>query len=337
MQPKTRVALGLAALSAATTATAENPLRTSSPAAPSAIAHATYPARPVRFVVPFPPGASDVVARIAGQKLSEHLGQQFVIDNRSGAGSTMGAAIAAKALPDGYTIFFTTASFAIGAAYYNNLPYDAINDFTAVGMLADGPLLFVIHPAVTANTIAEFIALAKARPGQLNYASAGAGTVSHLAGELFNRMAAVRITHIPYRGAGPALIDLMANQVQLLIAPLGILLPHVKAGRLKALALPGARRSALAPDLPTVAESGLPGYAAATWYGVLAPHGTPRNVIEVLNKTISNTLGTLEMRTQLAALGIEPVASTSAQFGEYMRSEIEKYKRIVKDAGLEKP
>ncbi len=307
-------------------------------AAPAAAAEAgNYPNRPVRFIAPFPPGASDVVARIAAQKLSELTGQQFIIDNRSGAGSTMGAAIAAKAPADGYTILFITASFAISAAYYNNLPYDARKDFAAAGLLAYGPLLLVTHPAVPVNSVKDIVAMAKAKPGQLNYASAGPGSVTHLAGEMFNQMAGVRLTHVPYRGAAPALTDVLANQVQLLFAPLGVLLPHVKAGRLKAIAVPSLQRSALAPELPTVAESGVPGYAATTWYAVVAPRDIRQPVLDALNRHIRAALASPDTQRQLTVLGIEPASSTPKQFGDYLQSEITKYARLVKEAGLNAP
>lgn len=293
-----------------------------------------YPAKPVRFIVPFPPGGSDVVARITAQKLSEQSGQQFVIDNRSGAASTMGAAIAAKAPADGYTIFFTTASFAISAGYYKSLPYDSSRDFAAVALIASGPLLMATHAATPANSVRDFIALAKAGPDKLNFASAGAGSVSHLAAEMFKTMTGVRITHVPYRGAGPALIDLIGGQVQLMFAPLGILLPHVKAGKLKALALPSEQRSALAPELPTVAESGVPGYAATTWYGVLAPRETPPHIVRILHAQISTALESADMRNQLAALGIEPLPSTTRHFASYLQSEIAKWTKTIRDAGI---
>jgi tripartite-type tricarboxylate transporter receptor subunit TctC len=306
----------------------------SKPRTDTAQGAAVYPSRPVRFIVPFPPGASDVVARIVGQKLSEQTGQQFVIDNRSGAASTMGAAIAAKAPADGYTIFFTTASFAISAGYYRNLPYDTARDFAAVGLIASGPLLMVTNTATPANSAREFIALAKAKPDALNFASAGAGSVSHLAAERFKTMAGIRITHVPYRGAGPALTDLLAGQVQLMFAPLGVLLPLVKSGKLKALGVPGEQRSALAPDLPTIAESGIPGYAAATWYGVLAPRGTPDNVIGRLNAQMVTVLKSAGMRDQLATLGIEPSPSTAKEFDVYLQSEIVKWTKTIRDANI---
>ena len=295
-----------------------------------------YPSRPVRFIVPFPPaGGTDIVGRVIGQKLSEKLGQPFIIDNRGGAAGTLGSAIAAKAPADGYTILLATASFAISANFYAKLPYDSVRDFAAVARVASGPLLFVVHPSVPARSIRELIALARAYPRKLNYASGGEGGINHLPAEMFNHMAGVRIVHIPYKGAGPALVALLAGEVQVMIATLGSCLPHVRAVKLRDLAVAGERRSALVPQLPTVAESGVPGYAADSWYGVLAPRGTPHSIVAVLNREIVAALEREDTRAQFVALGFEPAASTPAQFADYLRSEIAKWGKVIRDSGTE--
>jgi len=293
-----------------------------------------YPERPVRFIVPFPPGGSDTVARMIGQKLGEGFGQQFVIDNRAGAAGTLGAAIAAKAPADGYTIMFTTASFGISASLYRKLPYDSLRDFAPVGLISSGPMIVAAHPSVPANSISELLGLAKAKPGALNFASTGTGGITHLAAELFENMAGVRMTHVPYKGSGPAQTDLLAGQVQLMFDVIGAALPHVRAGKVKALAVTSAQRSALVPDLPTVAEAGVQGYEAATWYGVLTPRGTPESVVARLNERIVATLKTADFRERLAVLGFEPVISTPREFGDFLRADIARWARTIKEAGI---
>ncbi len=296
---------------------------------------AAYPSRPVRFIIPFPPsGGTDIVGRIVGQKLSEKLGQQFVIDNRPGAASTLGSAVAARAAPDGYTLLLVTASFAIAADYYKHLPYDPGRDFSAVCQIASAPLVFVVHPSVPAHTIAELIALAKAHPGGLNYASGGPGGINQLAAEMFNTMTGTRITHIPYKGAGPALAALLSNEVQLMIATLGSTLTDIRTGRVRALAAASAERTALLPDLPTAAESGLPGYAADNWYGIVVPHGTMREIIELLNQEMVAVLGSEDVRERFAALGFETVSSNPDEFEEYLASQIRKWGQAIKEAGI---
>lgn len=296
---------------------------------------ADYPARPVRFIVPFPPsGGTDIVARLLSQRLIERFGQQFVIDNRPGAAGTIGANIAAKAAADGYTLLFVTASYAISASYHKNLPYDPVKDFTAVSLIASGPLLFVVHPSVQANSIKEFVALAKITPAKLHYASGGAGGINHLAGELFNSLAGTQLVHVPYKGAGPALTGLISGEVQMMIATLGSALPHVKSGKLKALAVGGDRRATILPDLPTVAESGVRGYAADNWYGLLAPRGTPPAIVNVLNSEVSGALKKDDTRVQLIKLGFEPMTSTSGEFSAYLKRDIEKWAHVLKTAGV---
>jgi tripartite-type tricarboxylate transporter receptor subunit TctC len=296
---------------------------------------ASYPTHPVRLVVPFPPsGGTDIVARLVGQTLTEAFDQQFVIDNRPGAASTIGASIAAKAAPDGYTLLFVTASYAISASFYKKLPYDPVKDFTAVSLIASGPLLFVVHPSLKANSIQELVALAKKTPGKLYYASGGAGGINHLAGELFNSLAGTQLVHVPYKGAGPALIGVMGGETQMMIATLGSALPHVKSGKLKALAVGSERRATILPDLPTVAESGVPGYGAENSYGLLAPRGTPTGIVSVLQRKISEALKRDDMRAQLLKLGFEPLTSTPDEFSVYLKREIDKWRQVLKTAGL---
>jgi tripartite-type tricarboxylate transporter receptor subunit TctC len=297
---------------------------------------AEYPSRPVRFVVPFPPsGGTDIVARLLAQQLAERMGQQFVIDNRPGAASTIGAQIAAKAAPDGYTLLLVTASYAISASFYKRLPYDSVTDFDAVGRIASGPLLVVVHPSVKAGSMKELIALVKAAPDKMNYASGGAGGINHFAGEMLKIMSATRIVHVPYKGAGPALTGLIGGEVQVMVATLGSVLTHVRTGKLKALAAGGDRRSSILPDLPTVAESGVPGYAADNWYGILAPRNVPPAIVRELNKHIAAALDTDAARQRFTSAGFEPSASTPAQFAEYLRAEVRKWNRVMKDAGIE--
>jgi tripartite-type tricarboxylate transporter receptor subunit TctC len=296
---------------------------------------AGYPDRPVRLIVPFPPsGGTDIVARLVSRSLAEKFRQQFVIDNRPGAASTMGAAIAARANPDGYTLLFVTASFAIAEGYYKHLPYDTRNDFAPVSLLASGPLLVVVHPSVQANSVRELIALAKRTPNTLNYASGGAGGINHLAGELFNSLAGTRLVHVAYKGAGPALSALIAGEVQVMIATLGSALPQVRSGKLKALASCGERRATVLPDLPTLAEAGVAGYAADNWYGLLAPRGTDVRIANALNAEISSALADQATREQLLKLGFEAATSTPTGFREYLSREIAKWAHVIDRAGL---
>jgi tripartite-type tricarboxylate transporter receptor subunit TctC len=297
---------------------------------------AEYPSRPVRFVVPFPPsGGTDIVARLLAQQLAERTGQQFVIDNRPGAASTIGAQIAARAAADGYTLLLVTASYAISASFYRTLPYDSVSDFDAVARVASGPLLVVVHPSVKVGSMKELIALAKAAPNKMNYASGGAGGINHLAGEMLKIMSGTRIVHVPYKGAGPALTGLIGGEVQMMVATLGSALTHVRNGKLKALATGGGRRSILLPELPTVAESGVPGYAADNWYGILAPRNVPPAILRELDKHIAAALSTDTVRERFTSVGFEPSPSTPAQFAEYLRAEIRKWNRVMKEAGIE--
>jgi len=295
-----------------------------------------YPAKPVRFIVPFAPGGgNDVIGRLVSSSLSERLGQQVVVDNRGGAGGIIGSELTAKAAPDGYTLLLGhIGTLAINAGLYPKLSYDPIRDFAPVCLVATAQNILVVHPSLPARSVKELIALAKAKPGQLNFVSGGIGGAGHLAGELLNSMAGVQMVHIAYKGAGPALTDLVAGQVQLMITNMPAAMPHLKSGRLRALGVTGANRSPLMPDLPTISEAGLPGYELTNWFGVVAPAATPRAIVERLNEAIVSGLKTAEMRERLAAVGAEPVGSTPAAFAAHIKSETGKWSKVIATAGI---
>jgi tripartite-type tricarboxylate transporter receptor subunit TctC len=294
----------------------------------------TYPARAVRFIVPAPPGGgADILARTLGQRLGDAWGQQFVVDNRAGAGGIVGTDLAAKALPDGHTIVMAYTSHAINPGLYRKLPYDSIRDFAPVALVAQIPNVLALHPSVPAKTVKELIALAKDKPATLLYASAGSGTSTHLAAVLFNSMAGLNMVHVPYKGATPAFADLMGGQVSLMFANMASSFPHVRAGRLRALAVTGKKRSAAAPDLPTIAEAALPGYEANAWFAVLAPRGTSTVIIDKLNQAIVGIVEALDVREKLLAQGVEPMTSTPAELGWFLASEIVKWTKVVKESG----
>ena len=296
----------------------------------------TYPAKPVRLLVPFPPGGGvDGVARIAFQKLSESLNQQFIIDNRGGSAGVIAAETAARAAPDGYTLFFgTTATQTITPHYYKKLPYDPIKDFAPINLLAGAGYILVVHPSLQAQSVKEFIALAKAKPGAFNFSSSGNGTVIQLTMELFRSMAGISLLHVPYKGAAPALADLLSGQIQLTFNPASVVLPHVRSGRLRALGVSSARRTPLAPELPTIAEAALPGYEANGWYAVLAPAGTPQPIITRLNRELQNVIADRDVKERFAATGVEPIGSTPEQFAAYMRDEYAKWGKVIRATGV---
>ena len=294
----------------------------------------SYPSRPLRFVVGFTPGGgADTVARLLAQKLGETWAQPVVVDNRPGAGGNIASEIVARAGADGYTVLIASASFSIQPALYNNLNYRPLADFAAVSLASATPYLLVVHPSVAAQSVKELIALAKAQPGKLNYASAGAGSGLHLAAELFKSMAGVDIAHVPYKGAN-GITDLIAGAVQLTFAGPPQTLPHVRAGRLRALAVTSARRAAVAPNLPTIAEAGVPGYEVDTWYGALVPAASPRARIERLSAEIGRALASADLREKLSVQGLEPRGSTPAEFATVIRDDIAKWTRVVRDAGI---
>jgi tripartite-type tricarboxylate transporter receptor subunit TctC len=293
-----------------------------------------YPSKPIRFIVPFAPGGgNDIIARIVGQKLTEMWGQQVVVDNRPGAGGNIAAETTARSAPDGYTVFQFNVANAIAVSLYKKLSYDPVRDFAAVTQLASAPFILVAHPAVKAKTVPELIALARAQPGKLNYASSGNGGSTHLVTELFKTMARIDLVHIPYNGAGPALNDLLGGQVQILFAVPATALPHVKSARLRALGVSSLKRSPLAPDLPTISEAGVTGFEGSTWYGVVVPARTPRAVVAKLNADILQVLRQPEMQERMSGQGVELVGSAPDAFAQFIKSEISKWGRAVTLSG----
>ena len=297
---------------------------------------AAYPVRPVRFILPFPPGGgTDILGRILAQELGRGLGQQVVVDNRPGAGANIGAEIAARSAPDGYTMFMGNVAHAVNATLYRKLPYDFVRDFAPVTMLASTPNLLVAHPSVSARTVQELVALAKASPGKLIYASSGSGSSAHLAGELFKAMAGVDMVHVPYKGGGPAVTALLAGEVAIGFATTPSVINHVKAGKLRALGVSTAKRSATTPDVPTIAESGIAGYEAFTWYCLQVPRGTPKPIVDRLTTEAHRALASPEARERFAASGFEPQASTAEALDAFVRAEVAKWGKVVKSAGLQ--
>ena len=296
----------------------------------------SYPEKPIRLIVPFAAGGgNDSVARLVGKRVSDSLGQQLVIDNRPGAGGVLGAELAAKAAPDGYTLFLGgVGSHAINPNLSDSLPYDPIRDFAPVALLAQAPLVLVVHPSVPADSFKAFVALARSRPGQLNYASNGNGSSSHLAAVMFDTMTGVDMVHVPYKGLSPALTDLLSGRVQLMFSSVVAILPHIKSEKLRGLAVTGRRRLPSMPDLPTIAESGLPGYEASSWYGVLAPAGTPREIVARLNAELVKALAQPEVRTSLLAEGAEPIGGTPEQFAAHIGSEKERLGKLIREAKI---
>lgn len=294
-----------------------------------------YPQKPVRLVVGVPAGGTtDVVARLVGQKLGEQLGQQVVIENRGGAGGNIGAELVAKAPPDGYTLFLATiGTMTINPSLYSKMPFDTLRDFAAISQLTSMPQLLVVHPSVPVKTVKELIAYAKSRPGQLNFASGGAGTAIHLAGELFKTMAGVDMVHIAYKGSAPAMTDLIGGQVSLMFDQILTSLPHAQGGKLRALAVTTEKRSPAAPQIPTIAEAALPGYAVTTWHGLLAPAGTPRDVVNRLSGEAARALQSPDIRDRFASQGVDPVSSTPEAFAAMMKAELEKWRRVIAASG----
>lgn len=302
-----------------------------------AAAQADYPSKPVRLIVGFAPGGStDIVARIVAQRLSERLGQNVVVDNRAGAGGTIGADTAAKAAPDGYTLTLgTTSTHAIAAGAYSKLPYDPVADFTQVSLVAITPYLLVVNPQVKASNLAEFIALAKAQPGKLNYASAGNGTATHLAMEMLKDSAGIDLVHIPYKGNAPADLAIVSGEVQAVFGSMPALLQNTKAGKVRPLSVGTAARSPALPDVPTVAEQGYTGFEAALWLGIMGPANMPRPVVDRLHKEIVAIVATPEFKASMDANGAEPVSSKSpAEFRDMLRGQVSKYVKITKAIGI---
>jgi tripartite-type tricarboxylate transporter receptor subunit TctC len=290
-----------------------------------------YPNKAIRFVVPFPPGGgTDIVARTVTTKLSEALGVPVVVDNRGGAGGTIGTELVARAAPDGYTLVLVSGSHVINPSIYQKLPYDSLRDFSPITLLVSAPGVLVVNPLVPAKNVQELIQLAKSKPGQLNYASAGSGTPPHLAAELFKAMAGVDIIHVPYKGNAQALTDVLGGYVSLTFPTMPSALPHVKNGKLRALGVTSAQRSRSAPEIPTIAESGVPGYEASSWYGVLAPASTPPAIVNKLHDAILNLLQLQDVKERLFGQGLEPSGETPEQFTKRIEREIQKWSKVVK-------
>ncbi len=304
-------------------------------AAAPAQAAQIYPSKPVRFLVgPGPGSGTDIMARAIALKLTERLGQAVVVDNRPGAGGTVAIAVAAKAAPDGYTLLFVSGSLVIHPFIYAKLPYDPVRDLAPVTLIGIVPQVLVVNPAVPAKNMAEFVALAKEKPGQINYGSGGVGTTGHLAGALLENMAGIRMTHVPYKGAGPAATDLIGGQIQMLFTSAVNALQHSRTGRVRVLAVTTARRSAAMPEVPTIAESALPGYELMTWYGVLSASGTPRDIVARLNREIASVVKLPEVQEKLAVDGVEAATGTPEQFAALIKTEMTRIGAIVRAAKI---
>ena len=296
----------------------------------------SYPAKPIRLMVPFPPGGStDIVARIVAQKLGAQLGQSLVIENRGGAGGTLGTAVVAKAAPDGYLLTVgSTSTHVVAPSVYQKLEYDPVKDFAPIGLMAVSPYLLVVNPGVQARSLKELVALLQSQPGKMNYASAGVGSTTHLAMEMLKGASRTYALHIPYNGNGPAGTAVVAGQVEILFGSLPALLPHVKSGRVRALAVGTPRRSPSLPEVPTVAESGYAGFDASLWLAILAPAGTPASIVERLNRELNSAVNSKETSEALDKAGAEPLTGTPAQLAAMIRDGVGKYAKVVKDAGV---
>ncbi|MBI3068293.1 MAG: tripartite tricarboxylate transporter substrate binding protein [Betaproteobacteria bacterium] len=305
-------------------------MQTSRPEAPP-----DYPQKSVRLVVPFAPGGgTDIIARLLAQKVGAAWGQSLVVDNRGGGGGTIGANIAAKSAPDGYTVLLTSLSIAYTPALYKKLPYDPEKEFGPVTLVVTQPNLLVVPPSLPVKSVAELIALAKSRAGEIRYGSGGSGSAPHLATELFRATAGITLVHVPYKGGGPALTGLMAGEAHLMIAGTALLLPHVRAGRLRALAATGMTRARAAPELPTVAEAGLPGYEFDTWYGLLVPARTPGAIIGKINEEFNRALAAHDVQERLAGAGFESLGGTQKRFAAYLKAEMRKWTTVVREANI---
>jgi tripartite-type tricarboxylate transporter receptor subunit TctC len=293
-----------------------------------------YPGKPIRFLVGFAPGGTnDIIARTMAQKLTENMGQSVVVENRAGANTAIATELAARAAPDGYTILLTAPGHATNAALMK-LPFDPVRDFAFISLMVDSQNLLVVHPSLPARNVKELIAISKKRPGQINFASSGTGTTVHLSGELFQFMTGVKWVHVPYKGGGPAAIELLAGQTSLMFGNLPTVIQYAREGRLRALAVTGTRRSPALPDIPTVAESGVPGYDVTNWFGVSAPAKTPRAIIDKLNAEIVRALNTPDLRERLTSQGADPVGNTPEQFTAFVQDEIVKWAKVIKAAGI---
>lgn len=293
-----------------------------------------YPARPIKIVAPFAPGGgTDFIARLVAQKLAERLGQQVLVDNRPGAGGNIGAEFAVRSLPDGYTLLLVAGSYAVNPSLYK-LTFDPVRDITAIIQLSQGPFVVAIHPSVRVNSLGEYIAQAKREPERYAYASAGTGSITHLASELFLDMAKIKVTHVPYKGTGPALADAMAGNVQLIFGSAATTLQHVRNGRLRGLAVTTPKRISAAPEIPTVVEAGVSGYEVVVWHGLVGPKAMPQAAVDKLNREINLLLRAAEMENLLATDGVSPAGGTPAQFSSTIRLDIDRWSRVIKQAGI---
>ena len=296
-------------------------------------AQPAYPAKPVRMIVPFAPGGgTDTLGRLLALKLSEIWNVSVVVENRPGAGSTVGTDLAARAAPDGYTLGVTSMSHAINATLYRKLPYDTVRDFEFIVLTVRVPNVLVVHPSVPAKSVKELVALAKSRPGELTFSSSGVGGVSHLSAEVFAATAGIRMLHVPYKGAGPAMIALVSGESQVMMATVPVLLPQMKARRVRALAISSLERSPLLPELPTIAESGYPGFETDSWYGLLAPKGTPRDIVQKVNADANRALDAADLKAALARQGAQPAGGTPQDFERFMQAETVKWRKAIVDA-----
>jgi tripartite-type tricarboxylate transporter receptor subunit TctC len=304
-------------------------------AATGAIAQDNYPSRPIRFLVGVVPGgATDILARVIGQKMSENWNQQVIIDNRPGANQIIAATLTVNAAPDGYTLQMIPAGFAINPSMHKKLPYDPIRDFTAVTMVADVPNIMVVHPSIPVKNVAEFITYARARPGQFSYGSSGVGSPSHMCGELFAIVAKVSLVHVPYKGQGQAVIDLLGGHLKLLFPSIPSIMQHIKAGKVVPMGVASAKRSSSLPEVPTIAEGGLKGYEVAGWYGVIAPPKMPKPLLAKLNGEMNRILQLPDVRQSMSQQGADPLGSTPEEFAKVIATDIAKWKKVVADAGI---
>jgi tripartite-type tricarboxylate transporter receptor subunit TctC len=294
-----------------------------------------YPARPIRLVVPASPGGgTDISARILAEGLGHALGQTVVVDNRAGAGTVLGADIVSKAPPDGYTLLISPNSLAFNVALYKKLPYNTLRDFAPISLVADQPNILVAHPSIAAKSFGEFVALARAQPGKLSYGSGGVGVGSHLAMELLLISQKIELVHVPYKGIGPAVTALLGNEVAVVLSTFASALPHVKGGRMRALGVTSRERAPALPEVPTIAESGVPGYEYGTWYGLLAPTGTPRAVVQKLNRAVAEVLASAKTAERFVHQGLTPTPSTPAQFSAHLKADTERWIKVVRDAKI---
>jgi tripartite-type tricarboxylate transporter receptor subunit TctC len=294
-----------------------------------------YPTRPVRLIVPYPPGgANDAVSRILAPRMSAELGQNVVVDNRGGGNTIIGSELVAKAVPDGHTLLIVAAGHTVNPSLYPKLPYNTARDFAAVALVGDGAYVLVAHPALGVASTSELVSVAKAKPGQIAYASSSIGNLTHLAAEVFNSMAGVKMLHVPYKGGNPAMVDLLAGRVSVFFSTVAVARPHLQSGRIRGLGVTTARRSAALPNIPTIAESGLPGYEVSGWYGLVAPVSTPKSAVARLHAVVQNTTAQQDVKDKLLAVGVDVVESTTAQFGTRITAELAKWEKIVKPLGI---